>query len=108
MADEIWTDLAVPVAEREIAARLVTSVEDNLAELDKQIETVATNWRLMRMAVVDRSVLRLAAAEMVSETAPVRVVIKEAMRLAERYGTSQSAQFVNGVLDALARRLHKL
>jgi N utilization substance protein B len=108
VAEEVWTDLAVPPPEREVAARLIASVEDNLPALDEQIEVVASNWRLARMAVVDRSVLRLAAAELLTDSAPARVVIKEAMRLAERYGTSQSAQFVNGVLDALARRLQKL
>jgi transcription antitermination protein NusB len=57
---------------------------------------------------VDRCALRLAAAELTEGSTPARVVIKEAVRLAERYGTSQSAHFVNGVLDALARRMDRL
>jgi len=94
--------------ERRLAARLIAGVTEHLPRLDHEVELVATNWRLARMAVVDRCVLRLAAAELTQGVTPARVVIKEAVRLAERYGTSQSAQFVNGVLDALARRMDRL
>jgi N utilization substance protein B len=69
---------------------------------------VTTNWRLERLGVVDRCVLRLGAAELQRGETPPRVVIQEAVRLAERYGTLKSAKFVNGVLDALARRMGRM
>jgi N utilization substance protein B len=69
---------------------------------------VTTNWRLDRLGVIDRSVLRLAAAELDQGATPPRVVIQEAVHLAERYGTVKSAKFVNGVLDALARRMGRI
>jgi N utilization substance protein B len=72
--------------------------------IDKQLSDVTTNWRLNRLGAIERSVLRLAAAELSQGVTPPRVVIKESMRLAERYGTPESARFVNGVLDAYARR----
>jgi N utilization substance protein B len=79
-----------------------------MQEIDQQLAAVTTNWRLERLSAIDRSVLRLAAAELrIGETPPV-TVIKEAIHLAERFGTDDSARFVNGVLDALARRLGKL
>ena len=69
---------------------------------------VTTNWRLERLGVIERSVLRLAAAELERGETPPRVVLREAIRLAERYGNPESARFVNGVLDALARKMGRL
>jgi N utilization substance protein B len=74
------------------------------AEIDRTLTDITTNWRLNRLGAIERSVLRIAAAELEQGITPPRVVIKEAVRLAERYGTPQSAKFVNGVLDAYARR----
>jgi N utilization substance protein B len=105
---EVWEDLAVAPDERQLARRLVATVAERLPALDQELAVVATNWRLDRMSVVDRCVLRLAAAELVGWETPARVVIQEAVRLAERYGSGQSTHFVNGVLDALARRLGRL
>ena len=72
------------------------------------ITEVTANWRLERIGAIERSVLRVAAAELARGDTPVKVVLQEAVRLAERYGTERSARFVNGVLDAYARRLGKL
>jgi N utilization substance protein B len=94
--------------ERRAATRLIRDVADRMPEIDQALTHAATNWRLARMAVMDRSVLRLATAELASGTTPARVVITEAVHLAERYGTTQSAQFVNGVLDAVARQMDRL
>ena len=60
------------------------------------------------MGAIERSVLRLGAAELIRGETPPRVVIQEAVKLAERYGSVHSARFVNGVLDALARRMGRL
>jgi transcription antitermination protein NusB len=108
IADAVWDDLAVAPDERRAAARLIREVADRLPEVDQALTHAATNWRLARMGVIDRSVLRLATAELASGSTPARVVITEAVHLAERYGTTQSAQFVNGVLDAVARQMDRL
>ena len=63
----------------------------------------ADNWSLERMAATDRNVLRLGAFEILHSDTPDRVAINEAVELAKRFGTAQSAQFVNGILDRLAR-----
>ena len=108
IATQIWDDLAVPPDERRIAGLLVRTLQQNAGSLDEELAEVTTNWRLDRLSVVDRCVLRLAAAELYRGETPPRVVIQEAVRLAERYGSVKSAKFVNGVLDALARRLGRM
>ena len=77
-------------------------------EIDATLADVTTNWRLERLGAIERSVLRLGAAELHRGETPPRVVIQEAVTLAERFGSAQSARFVNGVLDALARRMGRM
>ena len=108
VAIDVWDDLAVDPNERRLAARIVSIVARDAATLDLELAEVTTNWRLERLGAIERSVLRMGAAELASETAPPRVVIQEAVHLAERYGSAKSAHFVNGVLDALARRTGRL
>jgi N utilization substance protein B len=108
VASQIWDDLAVAPEEREIAGLLLRTAQQHRAKLDKQLAEVTTNWRLERLGVIERSVLRLAAAELENGETPPRVVLREAIRLAERYGNPESARFVNGVLDALARKMGRL
>ena len=104
----IWDDLGVAADERAFAANIVHLVAVGGPSLDAEISAVTTNWRLERVGVIERCVLRLAAAELREGKTPPRVVIQEAVRLAERFGSAQSAGFVNGVLDALARRMGRL
>lgn len=88
--------------------RLVDAVAADTATIDREVQDALTNWRLERLSAIDRNILRLAAAEMLHfEDIPPRVSIQEALRLAEKYGTEQSPRFVNGVLDALMRRLNR-
>jgi N utilization substance protein B len=108
VALQIWDDLSVPPDERRLASGLVKTLIARGRELDDEIVAVTANWRLERLGVVDRSVLRLGAAELSRGETPPRVVIQEAVHLAERYGTLKSAKFVNGVLDALARRMGRM
>lgn len=108
VATQIWDDLAVAPDERKIAGLLLHTAQEQLASIDAQLTEVTTNWRLERLGVIERSVLRLAAAELARGETPPRVVIREALRLAERYGNPESARFVNGVLDALARKMGRL
>ena len=89
---------------------LVHAVADHRAEIDRQLDESLTNWRLERLSVIDRNILRLAAAEMLygdSQEVPAAVSIQEAIVLAEKYGTQESPRFVNGVLDAIRKALHE-
>lgn len=88
----------------EFARGLVAGVRRNRDDLDRQIERTTEHWSLVRMAATDRNVLRLGAYEILYGDTPARVAIDEAVELAKRYGTAQSAQFVNGILDRL---MHK-
>jgi N utilization substance protein B len=108
VASQIWDDLSVSPEERRIAGILVHTVAEHSRELDAELTEVTTNWRLDRLGVVERSVLRMGAAELLGGKTPPRVVIQEGVKLAERYGSVQSAKFVNGVLDALARRMGRI
>ena len=108
VATQVWDDLAVAPEERRIAGLIVRTVAQKGAAIDALLGEVTENWRLERLGAIERCVLRLAAAELERGETPPRVVLQEAVRLAERYGTATSAKFVNGVLDALARRTGKL
>lgn len=108
VSSQIFDDLLVTPDERRIASLLLRTLRDDRKSLDAQLTDVMTNWRLERLGAVERSVLRLAAAELQRGETPPRVVLREAIRLAERYGNRDSARFVNGVLDALARRMGRL
>ena len=85
----------------EFCQSMIGGVKRNRDELDNLLREKAANWSLERMAVIDRNVLRLGAYELVYAATPGRVAINEAVELAKRYGTKQSAQFVNGILDQL-------
>ena len=83
------------------AWQLFTGVMEIRSMLDTRIQNVAENWSLPRMAPTDRNVLRLGAFELLHTETPLRVVIDEAIDLARKFGTAQSPQFVNGILDKL-------
>jgi N utilization substance protein B len=77
-------------------------------EVDALIETHAQNWRLERMAVVDRNLLRAAVAEMLAyPNTPGAIIINESLEIARRYAAPESVQFLNGVLDAISRSVLK-
>ena len=88
----------------DFAQELLKGVRKHQEQVDAHLEETARNWRLSRMAATDRNVLRLGAYEILFTDTPDRVVINEAIELAKRYGTNNSSQFVNGVLDRLMRR----
>jgi N utilization substance protein B len=94
--------------EREVMAHaeaLVRGVARHRRAIDETIERVSTNWRLDRMAKVDRNVLRVAVYELLETDVPVKVVINEAIELGKKYGSESSGAFVNGVLDKVASDL---
>lgn len=104
----IWDDLAVGLEEREFAEPLIRSLDAHREAIDAQLADVTTNWRLERLGAIERCLLRLGAAELTRGDVPGRVTIQESVRLAELFGSDESARFVNGVLDALARKLGRL
>ncbi len=86
---------------QEFATSLVLGVLRNQDDLDVLLESNANNWSLSRMAATDRNVLRLGAYEIRYADTPDRVAINEAVELAKRFGSANSSQFVNGILDKL-------
>jgi N utilization substance protein B len=91
---------------REYSRRLVEGVLARKEEVDAAIQSVSEHWRVSRMAVVDRNILRLAAFELL-EAGPMApaIVINEAIEIAKKYSGPEAATFVNGVLDALRKRV---
>jgi N utilization substance protein B len=103
---ELFANLRVSPDNRPYAEILVRLVGNNVERIDATIVESLTNWRLERLAVVDRAILRLGTGEMMFvDDVPARLVIREMVQLAEKYGTHESARFVNGVLDAVMRRV---
>ncbi|MBW2268219.1 MAG: transcription antitermination factor NusB [Deltaproteobacteria bacterium] len=95
----------LPEGARAFAEELVCGVAEKRESLDEHIGRCARNWRVERMAAVDRNVLRLAAFELGRGEVPASVIIDQAIELARRFGDDPSPAFVNGVLDAVAREL---
>lgn len=86
---------------RTFAWKLFTGVMEYKKQLDEEIVRVAENWSIERMAVTDRNILRLGAYELLHTETPSSVVLDEAIELAREFGSAQSSQFVNGILDKL-------
>lgn len=102
---QFWESAAKTGAEtRAYTERLVRLVAENRENLDARIGKVLVRWKAERLALVDHIVLRLALAEFEDGGAPRKVVIDEAIEIAKQFGGEHSAQFVNGVLDALLPR----
>jgi transcription antitermination protein NusB len=88
----------------EYTRRLIRLLSANQADIDRALSAALTNWRLDRLSVIDRNILRIGAVEIMHvPDVPPRVSIQEAIGLAERFSTRESPRFVNGVLDALMR-----
>src|SRR5205809_1119352 len=103
-----WTELGDSDLEdtaREFATRLASGTLFNLEQLDERIRSRAEHWRISRMAVVDRNILRLAVYEFLYEPTPRTVAINEALEIARRFSTYEATQFINGILDAINRDL---
>jgi len=106
-AEQIDTEelTARPAEEEEIAfaQRIVRGVGSRRTDIDGLIEAASLNWRLARMSVVDRNILRLASYELLECTdIPASVSINEAVELAKRFGDKDSRSFINGILDRIA------
>jgi len=98
------TDQAIPADARRFAEELVRGVYDQLENIDEVLRSCSTNWSLERMARVDLALLRLGAYELMYRLdIPVSVVINEAVEVGKRYGTKETASFINGILDRISR-----
>ena len=87
----------------QFAQELVRGVQGERAGIDEIIQRTSTNWKLDRMARVDRNILRLAVFELLRRgDVPVRVTLNEAIELGKKFGSEESSSFVNGVLDKIA------
>ena len=101
---EFDRDRNIAEASLPYARQLLMTFYQHRAQVDQEIQASLSNWRLGRLSVIDRNILRLAATEMLHiEDVPMRVSIQEAIELAEKYSTHESPRFVNGVLDALMK-----
>lgn len=90
---------------REFATKILRGTVDHLSEIDDMIQAQAENWRLSRMAVVDRNIIRMSVYEFLHETdTPKLVIIDEAIEIAKKFGTQKSSQFINGILDGILKR----
>ena len=88
------------------ARTLVEGTYDAAPELDEEIQSVAQNWQIERMAVIDRNVLRMAAFELIHmDEIPPKVAINEGIELGKRFSTQNSGAFINGILDQLFAKL---
>lgn len=105
--DRFVKDRLHDAAVEPFARHLFDGVTGRQAEIDALLTAAAENWRLSRMAVVDRNVLRIGAFELLdsADPAPPAVTIDEAIQLARRYGGAESAAFVNGILDQCRIRI---
>jgi len=98
-------DTIAPPRPDEFAEVLLRGVIEELSGIDERITRNAAHWRMERMPVVDRNILRIAVYEMLRTETPPAVIIDEALELARRFSGEESVHFVNGVLDAVRREL---
>jgi transcription antitermination protein NusB len=108
--DDYWKELGDEEFDektRSFANNLVLGTLKNHEPIDEKIRSRAEHWRIERMAIVDRNVLRLAVYEFLYEDTPHTVVINEALEIARRFSTFEATQFINGILDAIKLDLEK-
>lgn len=104
-----WRETPGDPEGRAYADEVVLGVAEDLPAVDEAIRKASTNWRLERMARVDRNVLRLGAWELLRRIeVPRAVILDEAVELAKRFGSEDSGAFVNGVLDRIAENLGRI
>jgi len=108
LTTDYWNELgesAIDAKTRDFANALVHGTIKNLSAIDDRIRTRAEHWRIERMAIVDRNVLRLAVYEFLFHDTPNTVAINEALEVARRFSTYEATQFINGILDAIRNDL---
>jgi len=102
----LWENVDASAPTKEFARDLVRGVLERRVSIDRQIEAASQHWRLERLSRVDLTIIRIAVYELTgSPPLPVEIAVNEAVELARRFGTAESAAFVNGLLDEIADRL---
>jgi N utilization substance protein B len=99
--DRLMEDSSLSEQTTDFIRNLVLSVLDNRRSIDELIQRYAPAWPLQQLSIIDRNILRLAVHELLSETAPAKVAINEAVELAKVFGSDSSPKFVNGVLGSV-------
>jgi transcription antitermination protein NusB len=110
LTSDFWNELGEEDTDQktqEFATNLVLGTLREIDKIDETIRTRAEHWRIERMAIVDRNVLRLAVFEFLFEETPHTVVINDALEIARRFSTFEATQFINGILDAIKHDLEK-
>lgn len=107
MVETYWGEMAEAAEEvRDFANQLAIGTIEHLNEIDDRIRLRTEHWRIPRMAIVDRNLLRMAVYEFLFQpTTPRTVAINEALEIARRFSTTEATQFINGILDAIKRDL---
>ena len=104
--DSYWKVRSTTDQTRSMAERLARGAQGQVERIDREITAVSKNWRFDRIAAVDRNIIRIGVFELVNDAeTPSAVVIDEAVEMARRFGEADSTAFVNGVLDAIMRRV---
>lgn len=104
VADRFWNLRSTTDATKEMAERLATGAREHVTQLDEAVARAAKNWRLSRIAGIDRAILRIGAYELFHEPqTPPSVIIDEAVEMAKRFSEAEAPSFVNGILDAIMR-----
>jgi transcription antitermination protein NusB len=107
--DEFWNECKADDDAKAFAERLVEGVLAHKKDLDSLIGKYATNWKISRMQIVDRNILRLGAYELLwLDEVPAKVTVNEAIELARDFGDDEAAKFVNGILDKILATEAKL
>jgi transcription antitermination protein NusB len=108
VTDEEESAAGAPRVDHALVEELVGGVTEHRAEIDALLTGLSRNWRLERMGVVERNIIRIALYELrYAPSVPMAVVLNEAIELAKRYGTAEGVAFVNGLLDRAAGELHR-
>ena len=90
---------------RDFATRVFKGTIEHMPKIDEMIQAQADNWRLPRMAIVDRNIIRMSIYEFLHEDdTPKLVIIDEAIEIAKKFGTQKSSQFINGILDGILKK----
>lgn len=111
LTDNYWNELGDSTHDdktRDFANKLVCGTIKNISEIDEIIRIRAEHWRIERMAIVDRNVLRLAVFEMYFHDTPDTVALNEALEIARKFSTYEATQFINGLLDSIKQDHEKM
>jgi transcription antitermination protein NusB len=104
-----WTHQKASAEIKEYGTWLVRGIRSGQDEVDRIIQDASEHWRIVRMAVVDRNILRIAVFEMLNEKTLVpAIVINEAIEIAKKYSGEEASVFINGILDAVRKKLQAL